>query len=43
MKLKKCISCNTYTLKSTCKKCGKKTLEAHYKFLNFKKKNTDAD
>ncbi len=32
MKLKKCNSCKKYTLKDICKKCKKKTSEAHYKF-----------
>ena len=36
MKLKKCEFCKEYTLEKECKKCGRKTLEAHYKFLNLK-------
>ena len=36
MKLKKCNNCNNYTLKEICKKCGRKTSPAHYKFLNLK-------
>ncbi|NCN51657.1 hypothetical protein GW931_01465 [archaeon] len=36
MKLKKCVNCSEYTLKEICKKCGKKTSEAHYKFINLK-------
>jgi recombinational DNA repair protein RecR len=36
MKLKKCPVCNNYTLRETCKKCGKKTKESHYKFINIK-------
>ncbi len=39
MKLKKCKHCSTYSLKETCKKCGKKTSDAHYKFLKFGKGN----
>ncbi len=38
MKLKKCNSCKIYTLKETCPKCGKKTSEAHYKFVRRKQK-----
>ncbi len=36
MKLKKCPTCNSYSLKEICKKCKIKTKEAHYKFLNLK-------
>jgi rRNA maturation protein Nop10 len=36
MKLKKCSKCKTYTLKENCPNCGKKTKNAHYKFLNLK-------
>lgn len=43
MKLKKCEDCNSYTLKENCKKCGKKTKEAHYKFLNLKDAKTTGD
>ena len=32
MKLKRCSSCKNYTLRESCKKCNKKTSEAHYKF-----------
>lgn len=35
-KLKKCRSCNIYTLQEICKKCGNKTSDAHYKFINIK-------
>jgi rRNA maturation protein Nop10 len=38
MKLKKCASCKTYTLKTTCPKCKKKTKDAHYKFKKQKPK-----
>jgi len=37
MKLKKCFSCKTYTLKKNCPKCGSETKDAHYKFLNLGK------
>lgn len=33
MKLKKCPTCRTYTLKENCLKCGSKTIDAHYKFI----------
>jgi len=33
MKLKKCKSCNAYTLKKNCPKCKSETKEAHYKFV----------
>ena len=33
--LKKCPACNVYTLKFVCVKCGAKTKDAHYKFLDF--------
>ncbi|MBT4257995.1 hypothetical protein HOD88_02340 [archaeon] len=36
MKLKKCPSCNSYTLKENCNKCKIKTKEAHYKFIKIK-------
>ncbi|MBU0894062.1 MAG: RNA-protein complex protein Nop10 [Nanoarchaeota archaeon] len=36
MKLKKCPSCSTYTLKDTCPKCKKQTKSAHYKFVKVK-------
>lgn len=36
MKLKKCKSCKTYTLKNTCSKCKKKISEAHYKFIKVR-------
>ncbi|MCD6476876.1 MAG: nucleolar RNA-binding Nop10p family protein [Candidatus Aenigmarchaeota archaeon] len=29
MLIKKCIKCNTYTLKEICPKCGGKTKSAH--------------
>ncbi|HJX50027.1 MAG TPA: nucleolar RNA-binding Nop10p family protein [Candidatus Nanoarchaeia archaeon] len=38
MKLKKCKTCNSYTLKENCSKCNKKTLDAHYKFIKLKSK-----
>jgi recombinational DNA repair protein RecR len=33
--LKKCHSCNVYTLKGECGKCGSRTKDAHYKFLGL--------
>jgi rRNA maturation protein Nop10 len=39
MKLKKCPSCKTYTLKDTCPNPGcddKKTKSAHYKHIKIK-------
>ncbi|MDP2628404.1 MAG: nucleolar RNA-binding Nop10p family protein [Nanoarchaeota archaeon] len=36
MKLKKCKSCNSYTLKNACEKCKTKTSNAHYKFVKTK-------
>ncbi len=36
MKLKKCSYCNSYTLKTDCPKCGKKTSDAHYKFIKIR-------
>ena len=36
MKLRKCET-HGYTMKETCKKCKKKTKDAHYKFINFGK------
>ncbi len=36
MRLKKCLICNIYTLKEKCKKCNKKTTDAHYKFVRIK-------
>ncbi len=35
MKLKKCPE-HGYTLKLVCKVCGKKTIDAHYKFVKIK-------
>lgn len=37
MKLKKCNSCQRYTLKDKCPKktCENKTISAHYKFIQF--------
>ena len=35
MKLKKCKSCNKYTLKSICSKCKNKTFDAHYKYIKL--------
>ncbi|MEK6855320.1 MAG: nucleolar RNA-binding Nop10p family protein [Nanoarchaeota archaeon] len=32
MRLRKCNE-HGYSLKETCGKCGKKTIEAHYKFV----------
>ncbi len=37
MKLKKCPTCNSYTLKNNCSKCKKKTSDAHYKFVKAHK------
>jgi hypothetical protein len=36
MKLKKCKTCKTYTLKNNCKKCNEKSSDAHYKFIKIK-------
>ncbi|MEK6817501.1 MAG: nucleolar RNA-binding Nop10p family protein [Nanoarchaeota archaeon] len=36
MKLKKCKSCEVYTLKENCSKCNSKTSDAHYKFVKVK-------
>lgn len=36
MKLKKCSSCNEYTLKENCPICKEKSKDAHYKFLKIK-------
>ncbi|MBW6442602.1 hypothetical protein K0A97_02360 [Patescibacteria group bacterium] len=36
MKLRKCPSCKTYSLKETCNKCKGKTSIAHYKFIKIK-------
>ena len=36
MNLKKCKSCNTYTLKNNCSKCKEKTSDAHYKFIKIR-------
>lgn len=36
MKLKKCKTCNKYTLKKECSECKKKTDNAHYKFIKSK-------
>ncbi len=36
MKLKKCQSCNIYTLKEKCPNCKADTLSAHYKFIKIK-------
>jgi rRNA maturation protein Nop10 len=33
MKLKKCKTCNTYTIKEKCPSCKNKTSDAHYKFV----------
>ena len=33
MKMRKCKVCNIYTLKDSCPECGKKTEDAHYKFI----------
>ena len=35
MLLKKCKSCGKYTLEENCK-CGKKSSDAHYKFIKVK-------
>jgi len=29
MKLRKCVTCKSYTLKEICPKCGKKTITPH--------------
>jgi len=36
MKLKKCPTCNLYTLKESCPKCKNKAKDAHYKFIKVK-------
>jgi rRNA maturation protein Nop10 len=35
MKIRKCIE-HGYTFEEECIKCGKKTLEAHYKFIGLR-------
>ena len=35
-KLRKCSNCGKYTLKDSCGKCGKKTVDAHYKFVKVR-------
>jgi len=35
MKLKKCKTCNSYTLKENCPKCKTPTTNAHYKFIKI--------
>lgn len=35
-KLKKCLSCENYTLFDNCGKCGKITVDAHYKFVKIR-------
>ena len=37
MKLKKCCSCKSYTLKESCDTCKDKTSSAHYKHIKGKK------
>ncbi len=37
MKLKKCKSCRSYTLKEECTSCKIKTSDAHYKFIQRSK------
>lgn len=36
MKLKKCLSCGEYNLGEICRKCGKETKDAHYKFVKLR-------
>lgn len=36
MKLKKCETCEKYTLKEICPKCKKKTSDAHYKYIKVR-------
>ena len=36
MKLKKCKTCETYTLKENCPKCDEKASNAHYKFIKVR-------
>ena len=36
MKLKKCDSCKSYSLKNKCANCNSKTKEAHYKFIKIR-------
>jgi rRNA maturation protein Nop10 len=35
-KLKKCPNCKEYNLTDTCRKCKKKTGDAHYKFIKIR-------
>jgi rRNA maturation protein Nop10 len=35
MKLKKCSSCGSYSLKEKCK-CGEENTDAHYKFVKIR-------
>jgi len=39
MNLKKCSFCLDYTLEEICLKCGRKTCDAHYKFVRIKNGN----
>lgn len=43
MKLKRCESCDIYTLEETCRKCGQPTTDAHYKYLTQEKQNTEEE
>jgi len=36
MKLKKCSSCKSYSIKENCIKCKNKTKDAHYKFIKIR-------
>ncbi len=36
MRLKKCKTCNSYTLKEKCETCKNKTSDAHYKYIKVK-------
>lgn len=40
-KLKKCKTCNIYTLKDECPKCKKETSSAHYKFIKKTTQKSD--
>lgn len=33
MKLRKCVSCKTYTMKEKCPKCNGETIDGHYKYI----------
>ncbi|MBT7706670.1 hypothetical protein HN747_04440 [archaeon] len=42
-KLKKCSTCNKYTLKEECKNCGEETKNVHYRFIKIRDAPKDSD